>query len=157
MERSRSSNEVSIVVDLGDTQLSLTHQRLSDVLTVINSLVASLFVYFLLSYISVAQRVSVPVSIFMFTLILGLTRYYSKPYNDNNHIENESSTPRVTSENDIGNNDEIQEIYRTISTLLFSVIFAILILICVFNVNLNSSIFISWKDLDSIDIVHYIK
>jgi hypothetical protein len=140
------------VVNLGDTKLSLTHPRLSDMLTVINSLVASLFVYLLLSYISVTQRVSVPVSIFMFTLILGLTRYYSKPYNDNNHIENESSTPPVT-EDDIGNNDEVQENYRTISTLLFSAIFAILIIICVFNVNLNSSIFISWNELDAIGVV----
>jgi len=141
------------VVSLGDTQLSLTHPRLSDMLTVINSLVASLFVYLLLSYISVTQGVSVPVSIFMFTLILGLTRYYSKPYNDNNHIENESSTPRVTSENDIGNNDEVQENYRTISTLLFSAIFAVIIIICVFNVNLNSSIFISWNELDAVGLV----
>jgi hypothetical protein len=141
------------VVSLGDTHLSITHPRLSDMLTVINSLVASLFVYLLLSYISVTQRVSVPVSIFMFTLMLGLTRYYSKAYNDKIHIENESSTPGVSSEKDFGNNDEVQENYRTISTLLFSVIFAILIIVCIFNVNLNSSIFISWNELDAIGVI----
>jgi len=140
------------VVSLGESQLSLRHPRLSDVLTVINSLVASLFVYFLLSYISVSQRVSVPVSIFMFTLILGLTRYYSK-HSGNKHIENESSTPRVTSKEYTGNNGEFQENYRIISTLLFSVIFAILLIICVFNVNLNSSIFISWNEVDAVGIV----
>jgi hypothetical protein len=144
------------VVSLGESRLSLRHLGLSDVLTVINSLVASLFVYFLLSYISVSQRVSVPVSIFIFTLILGLTRYYSKSNRDNKQIENESSTPRVTSANDIGSNDEFKENYRTISTLLFSVIFAILIIICVFNPNLNSSVFISWNELDVLNVVQLV-
>ena len=97
------------------SQLSVIYRSKSIAVTLIISAVFSLLVYFVLSYLLVTQRVTIPVSILMFTLLFGLTRYYSKSRIDDN------SQIRIQNRNESRQNGSL-------SNILFLAIFFILIL-----------------------------
>ncbi len=90
----------------------------------------------------------------MFTLILGLTRYYSKSYHNSNYNHNQtgSTNPDITFENDVHHDNKIQENISAMNKMLFALIFAIFVVICIFNTSSYSTIFVAWKDIDIADI-----
>src|SRR5688572_20229848 len=122
---------------------------------VISSIFFSLFVYSLLSYLLVAQRITIPVSIIIFTLILGLTKYYSKSYNEVEYLQSNISGPMENSDNPIDNpkikGNQIRE--SQVSAILFIAVFAISLIICSFGTMVNSHVFISWNNIDWFDVI----
>jgi hypothetical protein len=125
--------------------------KTSEILIIINSLASSLFVYFLLSEILVTQTITIPVSILMFALILGLTRYYSKSNSSKIEIGTRVSAPETTHRK---SQHTVQANNFTVSTMLFPVIFAILIAVSILSFNMNSTIFIPWSSVDVIGFIH---
>ena len=113
----------------------------------ISSAVFSLIAYFVLSHLLVTERVTVPISILIFTLLFGLTRYYGTSH-DHKHILPSGES----SQNGIQNRKEAKE-NQAGSNMLFIVIFFALVLTCAFNSDENFSVFVPWDKLSGIDIL----
>lgn len=118
----------------------------------ISSIVSSLFVYFVLSYLSVTQRVTIPVSFLMFTLIFGLTRYYSTPYNQNDYACSGKSKLNNSSQKGISIRNENKE-NELPSIILFLTIFVIVIVTCALISKTNFGIFMPWNKFDGISLI----
>ena len=86
----------------------------------------------------------------MFTLVFGLTRYYSKSYNDIVHLQPSMSGTMENSQNGrdnkVINGNQVNE--STASARLFIAIFAILLIICAFGTKVNSDTFTPWNNID---------
>lgn len=119
------------------------------VATIAVSLIGGLFVYAILSYLLVAQRISIPVAVAMFMLILGLTRYYSTSYDDNYHTRSEDfdTSLKIKSYSDQCN------VNKFLFFILFATLYAIILAICVSVSKSDSSIFVSWNDISGSNII----
>jgi hypothetical protein len=118
------------------------------------SIIPGLFVYFILSYLFVVPRITVPISILLPILIFGLIRYYSTSKIYANTHDADSNL------NDNGLND-IQEQDRkrqngAVASIFFAAIFAVLIVIFAFSGSDNFHVFIEWKEIGVIGIIQLV-
>jgi hypothetical protein len=113
----------------------------------ISSVVFSLIVYSVLTLLLVSQGVTIPISILMFTLLYGLTRYYliSEGQKDS-QISNESGQNGIKSKSKIDENEAG-------SNILFLAIFVILVIICALISSENLSVFIPWDRFSGFGLI----
>jgi len=127
--------------------LTLLIKNKAEVATISVSLIGGLFVYAILSYLLVAQRISFPVAVAMFILILGLTRYYSTSYDDNYHTRSEDTSLKSKFYGEPCN------VNKFLFIILFAALYAIILAICVSISKSDSSIFVSWNDVSGSNII----
>ena len=128
--------------------------RDSNLITAIIPIISSIFIYFILSYLLIPSKITIPLSIIMSTLIFGLTRYYSTPPSEHG---SQSTTSNIIwdSENnksiDDGNgNNESQY------SLVFVIIYGILLAVCALISKPDSHIFVNWNEIGPVSITQLV-
>ena len=119
---------------------------------IISSLGGGLFVYFVLSYLLVMPRITIPISVSMYTLIFGLTRYYSTSYSDRQHTESIVPNSTLPSEDGRPNRDR-DSINDPQPVIIFVILYGILLAISTFSSKPESNIFISWSEIAASGII----
>ena len=116
------------------------------------SIISGFFVYSILSYLFVASRITVPISIIVSILIFGLTKYYST--SDLNANQTRKDLTSIDNEqNDILTTERKRE-NRDLTSVTFVTIFLILIFITSSSNQDDFHIFINWSDIQGNDIIH---
>jgi hypothetical protein len=132
--------------------LTLHFDKLDYITTIIGSSIAGLVVYSILSYLLVAARITIPAAVVISLLIFGLTKYYSTSYLDINKTRADNPTLRDDRHDDIHVRDyEIEN--GSLSTILFVIIFVIMIVISSFSFIQDFHIFTNWEAIGAIGIV----
>jgi hypothetical protein len=132
--------------------LTLQFRNKQILITITGSLVAALFVYSLLSYLFIAPRITIPVSIIMSILIFGLTRYYDTLRTKGDERENGNSILERNSQNDTHAGDH-KNVNGQLASGIFIIIFAILILISSVTYGQEFHIFIDWNEIGIFSII----
>jgi hypothetical protein len=113
--------------------------------------IAGICVYSVLTYVLVAPRITIPISIIISILIFGLTRYYTASHVDVTDTQDRNSARRDNPDDHIKRNEEKRKSVP-ISTSLFVIIFTMLILICIFTPKQNFHIFVNWSEIGILGI-----
>lgn len=113
--------------------------------------IAGICVYSVLTYVLVAPRITIPISIIISILIFGLTKYYTASHVDVTDTQDRNSARRDNPDDDIKSSEEKKK-GVPISTSLFVIIFTILILICIFTPKENFHIFVNWSEIGILGI-----
>jgi len=120
-------------------------------MSIISSISCGFFVYFVLSYLLVMPRITIPISVTVSILIFGLTRYYSASYTDKE--DTKSRLPKLIS-------SEQGETYRDDDRVndprlvtFFVILYGVLLAISTFSSNLESTIFMSWSQIGASGII----
>lgn len=107
--------------------------------------IAGMCVYSVLAYLFVSPRITIPISIIISVLIFGLTKYYTASYTVTG-TEDRNSVIKDNPDNDTKGGGEKKNNPRT-STILFIIIFTVLILIYTFTPKENFHIFVNWNEI----------
>lgn len=122
------------------------------VITIIGSIIPALFVYSVLSYLFVAPRITIPVSIIISTLVFGLTRYYAASHVDIKKTQAGYPSLRASQENGNHSRDHKKK-NGPLSSILFVTIFIIVILISSLTLKQDFHIFINWSEIGGMGII----
>jgi hypothetical protein len=135
--------------------LTLNFEKSDYLTTIIGSIFSGFFVYSVLSYLYVAPRITIPISIVMSMLIFGLTKFYSTSYIDTNGTQDRNSIFRDNHQNDMHARDHKKE-NGLLSTVIFVTIFTIAIVISAFSYKQEFHIFVNWNDIGGIGIIQLV-
>jgi hypothetical protein len=120
--------------------------------TIISSISSGVFVYFVLSYLLISARITIPLSIIMSILIFGLTRYYSTSYDLNHHIQYTRPNEIGTSEDGQSYSDSDKE-NQPQYLIIFVALYSILLVTSTFISKPDSEMFLSWSNIDAIGVI----
>ena len=95
--------------------------------TMLVSIFSGLFVYFMLSYLLIADRVTIPTSFAISILIFGLIEYYSSLRNDS--VKRPPGSPALINSHLVTTNQMIKKQYENRLIILFVTIFVVLVII----------------------------
>lgn len=115
------------------------------------SIFAGFLVFAVLSYLYVAPRITIPLSVVISTLIFGLTKYYSRPDIDSKDILKRNTTSRNNHQNVIPIKYYGKET-SNVSIILFVAIYIIATLICSFSYQQEFHIFTNWNEIGLVGI-----
>ena len=116
------------------------------------SIIPGFFVYFMLSYLFVNPRITIPISIILPILIFGLIRYYSTSQFDTKLGQTDlDSLLKDNQRNDIQIEDR-KKLNSAISSIFFAIIFALLLVMIAFSNPDDFHVFVEWKDFGIIGI-----
>ena len=132
--------------------MTFLSENKADVATIVVSLIGGLFVYSILSYLLVAQRISISVAVAMSILIMGLTKYYCTPYCDIYHPLSEDSERSDTSPISEPRGGQVN-VDEFLFFILFVAIYAIVLAICTSIPKPDSSTFVGWNDIGAGSII----
>jgi hypothetical protein len=128
----------------------LHFEKLNYLILITISISTGLFSYFVLSYLLVAPKITIPLSIVFPMLTFGLTKYYSTSNFDINKRQDQNLAQTNIQ------HDEIPPTYdkngSNVSSILFVVIYAIAILISSSAHQQEFHIFINWNEIGTTDI-----
>src|SRR5438093_3864834 len=116
-------------------------------MSIISSFSSGLFVYFVLSYLLVMPRISIPISVSVSTLIFGLTRYYRAPYSDKHDTKSIAPNSTLSSYDDSDGVNDPQPV------TIFVILYGIILAISTFISKPESNIFISWSQIGASGII----
>jgi hypothetical protein len=128
--------------------------RDSNLITAIIPIISSIFIYFILSYLLIPSKITIPLSIIMSTLIFGLTRYYSTPLN--------GYVPQSTTSNIIYDSENKKSIdkgngnYESQYSLVLIITYGILLAVCALFSKPDSNIFVNWNEIGPIGIAQLV-
>jgi hypothetical protein len=131
--------------------LNFSFQNNPSYATLICCISAGIFIYFILTYLLVGSKISVPISIIIAILIFGLTRYYSTSSDERQYTQPVSPNAIGVAESQDAYNDRDKDNeYRF--GIIFVGIYLLLLAICTFISNTDSHIFVSWSELNATGI-----
>jgi hypothetical protein len=118
----------------------------------VGPILSGLFVYIVLTYLLIAPRITIPTSIAIFSLIFGLTIYYSSIQSHSNRRAQLDIAVMDEQEYDIDAQDQHSR-KENLSNILFVSIFGILIIISSISHTQDSHVFTNWKQISAIEII----
>jgi len=116
------------------------------------TLISSIPVYLVLSYLLIPAKFTLPLAVVMGIISLGLIRYYSITHNKNDNSEQENDEPELSPINGFINRSENNN--KIYSNVIFTLIYLILLLVCFFGSKSNlDTIYSNWNSFEIIDII----
>src|SRR5438093_6554660 len=120
-------------------------------MSIISSIICGFFVYFVLSYLLVMPRITIPISVSVSILIFGLTRYYSASYSDKH--DTKSRLPKLISSEEGETYRDDHRVNDPGLVTFFVILYGILLAISAFSSNPESNIFMSWSQIGATGII----
>jgi hypothetical protein len=115
-------------------------------------LISSISVYLVLSHLLIPAKFTFPLAAVMAMISFGLIRYYSITHSKEANSKQKNGESQVSSINGIINRSETNN--ERYSTIIFTLIYLILLLICFFFSNSNlDTIYSNWNSFEMIDII----
>jgi hypothetical protein len=130
--------------------LSLYFHKYAVIISIISSICSGFFVYFVLSYLLVMPRITIPISVSVSILIFGLTRYYSALYSD---IHDTKSRPKLISSEQTETYRDDDRVNDPRLVTFFVILYGVLLAISTFGSNQESNIFMRWSQIGASGII----
>jgi hypothetical protein len=130
--------------------LSLEIEKKEYLFIALVSIVPGFFVYFILSYLFVIPKITIPVSIILPILIFGLVRYYSTPQSYT-ALGPQDSILKDNQKDDIHKQDR-EKPNGAVASIFFATVFSLLLIIFAFSSS-DFHVFVEWKDIGIIGII----
>ena len=115
------------------------------------SILPGLLIYYILSFLFVIPKITIPISIVIPILIFGLIRYYSTSYFDSS-TPNKDSTLKDNQKSYIDEYDHKKTI-SAVRSITFATVFTLLVVTFAFSQSDDVHLFAEWKDIDLIGII----
>jgi hypothetical protein len=130
--------------------LSLEIEKKQYLFIALVSILPGFFAYFILSYLFVIPKITIPVSIILPILIFGLVRYYStsQSHTASGHKD---SILKDNQKDDIHKQDR-KIPNGAVASIFFATIFALLLIIFALSSS-DFHVFVEWKDIGTIGII----
>ena len=132
--------------------MNIQYEKRDYLITISGSIFAGLFIYFILSYLLISDRITILISVAISILIFGLTRYYSLLPVDTTNSQSEFPSSRNNKIDPIDIRNHEQETLG-LSGILFAIIFVILIIVCSLHYKQDFHIFTSWNEINATGII----
>src|SRR4029078_12900535 len=111
----------------------------------------SIIFYLLLTYLSIAPKITIALSVFTPILIFGLIRYYACPVREHG-AQNGSSIPTIEKTSRKQKDISWFDIIGPNFNFIFILMYGSFLMVCVFS-NLDSQIFTDWSELGIFDLI----
>lgn len=132
--------------------MTIQSRKYNYLIASIGSIFSGLFVYTVLSYLLISPRITVPFSIAISGLVLGLTIYYSTLPAHSRRTENSERVLTDIEQYEFEAQDN-QHNGGRLSNFLFILIFTTLIIISSLTYSQNSHVFVNWNQISVIEFI----
>jgi len=132
--------------------LKLNNHKNHFIALISGTLISSVPVYLVLSYLLIPANFTIPLAAVMGIISFGLIRYYSITHSKNVNGEKENDESELSSINGFINRSENNN--KAYSNVIFVLIYLILLLICFFFSKSNlDTIYSNWNSFEIMDII----